>query len=125
MRIKAISIKEPWASAIMKGEKTVEQRTWNTNYRGDLLLVASKSPQSPIAGKAFAICKLVDCRPMTEEDAKKALVEYDPGTYAWVLENVKRITPFGVRGQLGLYDVRLPIETRMSYAYKLYKRGNN
>ena len=39
--IKCISIQQPWAWAIFHG-KPVENRTWKTDYRGDLLIHASK-----------------------------------------------------------------------------------
>ena len=38
--MKAISIKHPWAWAIFHG-KDVENRTWATKFRGDLLIHAS------------------------------------------------------------------------------------
>lgn len=39
---KAISLWEPWASAIRVGAKTWETRSWPTKYRGDLLICAAK-----------------------------------------------------------------------------------
>lgn len=39
---KALSLWEPWASAIRVGAKTWETRSWPTNYRGDLLICAAK-----------------------------------------------------------------------------------
>jgi hypothetical protein len=38
--MKAISIQQPWAWAIFHG-KTVENRSWGTDYRGELLIHAS------------------------------------------------------------------------------------
>jgi len=40
--MKAISLWEPWASLIMTGAKKWETRSWSTNYRGELLICASK-----------------------------------------------------------------------------------
>lgn len=40
--VKAISLWEPWASAVMTGAKTVETRSWHTHYRGELLICAAK-----------------------------------------------------------------------------------
>lgn len=72
--MKALCIRQPWASMIARGEKTIETRTWKTNYRGDLLIIASKAPkfQGLPSGEAIAIVKLVDCRPMTTQDQKAA-----------------------------------------------------
>jgi hypothetical protein len=41
--MKAISIKQPWASLIVTGIKPVENRTWKSNYRGPLLIHAAKT----------------------------------------------------------------------------------
>ncbi|HYH14720.1 MAG TPA: ASCH domain-containing protein [Flavisolibacter sp.] len=39
--MKVISVLQPWASLIVMGEKRIETRTWNTKYRGPLLIHAS------------------------------------------------------------------------------------
>ena len=39
--MKAISIKQPWASLIVHGIKDIENRTWATKYRGKVLIHAS------------------------------------------------------------------------------------
>lgn len=36
--MKAITIKQPWASLICKGIKDIENRTWKTNFRGRILV---------------------------------------------------------------------------------------
>lgn len=41
--VKAISVKQPWAWAIMHGAKTIENRTQMWNYRGPLAIAASKT----------------------------------------------------------------------------------
>lgn len=40
--MKALSIKQPWASLIMAGRKEIEVRTWKTDYRGPLIIHAGK-----------------------------------------------------------------------------------
>jgi len=77
--VKAISIKEPWASMIKSGKKTIETRTWKTDYRGKILLCASKNPKSKISGKAFAIADLSDIKPMTKGDIVKACCDVYEG----------------------------------------------
>ena len=37
---RALSIRQPWASAIAIGSKLIETRSWKTNYRGKLLIHA-------------------------------------------------------------------------------------
>lgn len=39
--MKAITIKQPWASVIVHGIKDIENRTWRTNYRGRVLIHSS------------------------------------------------------------------------------------
>lgn len=106
----ALSIKQPWANMIASGEKIIETRKWCTNYRGILLIVSSKTPRIEPAGYAIAVAKLVDCRPMTRQDEEDACCNWYPGAYSWVLMNTKKIKPFPVKGQLGLYDVDYEIE---------------
>jgi hypothetical protein len=106
----ALSVKQPWASMIAEGQKTIETRTWQTKHRGDLLIVASKSPR--ISGKpvsaALCIVNVIDCRPMTAEDESAACCPVYPGAYAWVLDNVRPIDHFPVRGSLCLYHINIP-----------------
>ena len=118
--MKALSIKQPWAYLIVHGingrKKTIETRTWNTRYRGDLLIVSSKKPM-PGAwvselddvvmgfGLAIGIAELVDCRPMTRRDQLVAMCKIYPGAFSWVFENVRAIEPFAVSGRLRLYEV--------------------
>ncbi len=39
---KALSLWQPWASAIAEGAKRIETRSWQTHYRGPLLIHAGK-----------------------------------------------------------------------------------
>jgi len=39
--MKAISIKQPWASLIIEGIKDIENRTWKTSFRGTVLVHAT------------------------------------------------------------------------------------
>lgn len=41
--MKAITIKQPWATLIALGEKKFETRSWKTKYRGPLAIHAGKS----------------------------------------------------------------------------------
>ena len=93
---------------IRGGSKTIETRTWETDYRGPLLIVASKKPYGLFAGMAVAKANLVACRRMDSWDEDHACCCYDSKLYSWVLEDVVKVNPFPVRGRLGLYDVELP-----------------
>jgi len=41
--VKALTVRQPWASLIVAGIKDVEDRTWATHYRGRLALHAGGS----------------------------------------------------------------------------------
>jgi len=41
--MKAITIKQPWASLIVDGIKDIENRTWKTKFRGRVLIHAGNS----------------------------------------------------------------------------------
>lgn len=113
MKIKAFSIKEPWASMIYNGKKTIETRTWKTDYRGELLLCASKKPESDLSGCAFATCILSDIHKMTEVDVDAACCTVYPNAYAWMLDNIHRLNVlFPVKGKLSLFDVDTNVSNR-------------
>lgn len=38
----ALSIRQPWAWLIANGDKDIENRSWNTTYRGEFFIHASK-----------------------------------------------------------------------------------
>lgn len=116
--IKALSIKQPWASFIATGKKTIETRTWFTTYRGPLLIVSSKQIDKNYPGhnflslglrfgQALAIVDLIDCRFMREKDAGAAMAPYHADLYSWEFANVRQIKPFSVKGRRGLYEVQI------------------
>lgn len=103
--MKALSVREPWLTLIVRGEKSIETRTWKTSYRGDLLLVGSKKPTGVYAGRAACVVNLVDCRPMVAEDEEFARCPVYEGAYSWVIDDIRPLIPFDVRGHLRLYNV--------------------
>lgn len=52
--MKALSIRQPWAWAILHTGKSVENRDWYTEYRGRVLLHASKGCTRAEYGDACA-----------------------------------------------------------------------
>jgi len=112
MKIKAISLHQPWASMIAQGAKTIETRTWPTDHRGDLLIVSTQSPEMPgfLCGYALCVVNVVDCRRMAVEDENAARVKWRPGLWAWVLRDVRPvIEPFRVRGYQRIYEVEIEV----------------
>jgi len=45
--MKAISVRPPWACAIVHGGKDIENRTWKTNIRGTIAIHASRAMSRP------------------------------------------------------------------------------
>ena len=41
--MKVLTIKQPWATLIMQGDKKYEFRSWKTKYRGEIYIHAGKS----------------------------------------------------------------------------------
>lgn len=105
--MKALSVKQPWANYIAKGQKTIETRTWSTKYRGEILIVSSRFPKIHPAGYAIAVAEIVDCRLMNKKDEKMAMCKVYPKAWSWVLKNVRQIKPFSVKGQLSIYEVSI------------------
>lgn len=121
--MKALSLWQPWGSLIATGAKKFETRSWATNYKGPLLICASKRKpdeddifildiEMPLPlGKALCVVELVDC--LATDNMTTAQIgnddrygDFTPGRYAWKLENVRAFKkPFPIRGAQGLFDV--------------------
>ena len=128
--MKVLSIKEPFATLISNKKKSIETRSWKTNYRGEIYIHASKLPVSKerlnnkelmeILGddelhfsKIICKCNLVDCIYMDEEFLKNIKNDrqeyvcghYELGRYAWVLEDVEILKePIIAKGKLGIWN---------------------
>ena len=110
-QIETLSVKQPRAELIARGEKTIEVRGSRTWHRGPLLIVSCKSPAVWKTGCAVAVVDLVDCRPMTKADADAAVRERRRGDQAWVLENPRRVEPLlPVKSQQGIYNVDVELD---------------
>lgn len=108
MVLKAISLKQPWANLVASGKKTIETRKWSTNYRGDLVICSSQNPKIEPYGKALCIVELYDVKPMAKADEKKASIKLYPGAYAWLLRNLRPISPpIPVKGSLGIFNLKM------------------
>lgn len=111
--MRQLSVKQPWASMIADGHKTIETRTWATPYRGLILVCASKRPSNMgPAGVALCVAYLVECRRLVKADRPAALC-YGPDLWAWVLADVRRVAPFPVEGRLGLRPVAPEVARRV------------
>ena len=113
--MKALTIAQPYADLIARGEKVIENRTWFTPYRGPLVIHAGKSKewlesdddrQGLVFGAVVAVADLYDCRRV--EDLPPALMdnEHANGPWCWLLRNIRRVTPpIPHRGAQGLWYI--------------------
>lgn len=112
--MKALSIHPAFAMAIVCGEKSVEFRTWKTDYRGDMLICSTaKKLHGTIPGHALGVVTLVDVVPFEKKHLSAALMspaDYQPGGYAWILTYNRLIVPVPVKGKLSLWDYTGDIE---------------
>lgn len=124
--MKTLTIKQPWATLIIQGDKRFEFRSWKTSYRGDLLIHAGKGidkeamkrlkkyiPEDMPLGKIIGKVKLVDCIKMSPEFKEMLLKENNEiytkssfqENYGWQVENVEVFNhPIPVKGHLSLWE---------------------
>ncbi len=122
--MKALSIKEPWASLIINGYKEYEFRSFKTNYRGKILIHASLKKSPAILefqflnlnyqpGFIIGEATLTDCLKLTpelrEELFKKNNLVYNKisnkAQYAWYLTDIKKYSkPIPATGALSLWN---------------------
>jgi hypothetical protein len=126
--MKALTICQPYAALIVRGDKLVENREWPTNYRGRLLIHAGKSRQwlddedeqefadrgDPLVfGAVVGEARLADVLHIDrirrgEYDAKYPWLKdhaHTNGTWCWVLADVQRYAaPLTWKGAQGLWE---------------------
>jgi hypothetical protein len=57
-------------------------------------------------GHALCAVRIVDVRHMRRGDEEKALIDaIDAEAYSWVLEDIRPVVPFPVKGKQGFFDV--------------------
>ncbi len=117
--MKVLSIKQPFAELILQGRKKIELRKWNTKFRGDFLIHASKNPDIDamkkfgfselptgcIVGKA----KLIEVKKYENgfehlRDKELHLASSYWGNYGFVLVNPARLEEIHIDGKLGFWE---------------------
>lgn len=125
----ALSIRQPWAWAIMNAGKDIENRSWETLRRGPICIHAAKGMTKdefngfvrtihsvslvrpfppgasvPLAselarGGIVGVAEIVDCVTQSESP-------WFFGRYGFVLGNVQSVDFIPVKGALGFFDWR-------------------
>ena len=118
--MKTLSLKQPFAELILQGRKTIELRKWNTKFRGEFLIHASKKPDVD-AMKKFGFnelpcgfilgqTNLTDVKHYTnkeefQKDNNKHLANSEWGDYGFILKDTKRFNkPISALGKLGFWE---------------------
>lgn len=126
---KALTVKQPYADLLTRvvsmdnadqyqAAKTIEVRTRNINFRGDLLICSSAKPVDPwgrhLAGVTCGFVELYDTKPVEEftpEDWDATCIpeKERPRTgFGWLMRNPRRVVEMPIRGQLGVYNIIVP-----------------
>lgn len=134
----AISVRQPWAWAIVHAGKPVENRTWRTSYRGPLLIHAAKGmtkeeyddfrdfyemvivATNPLVAPALPAFDELQRGGIVGRGTLTDCVRQHPslwfsGPYGFVLADVEPVPFQPYRGQLQLFDVPEypnPVEAR-------------
>ncbi len=119
--MKALSLKQPWAELILQGRKKIELRKWNTHFRGEFLIHASKNPDKEgmkqfgfndlpcgfIVGKAeLSDVKKYQSDDEFNKDKNLHLASQEWGTFGFILKNPERINIVPAKGRLNFWEFK-------------------
>jgi len=146
--VKALTVCQPYAELIARGDKTVENRVWEPSHRGLLLIHAGKSlghlahyektvgpaPDKLVYGAIVCVTKLVDvvkydaARPKRVPRGFEWLADdsHAEGPRCLILEDtVRLLKPIAVVGKQNIWevdsDVALAVEKQLA---KIKKQGS-
>jgi hypothetical protein len=126
VRVKTLSVRQPWAFAILHLGKDIENRSWPTDYRGPLAIHASKpidrqavgdlerwleikiNDNELVTGAVVGTVNLVDCLPPDGPGDESPGEWAERGQYHWLLDNPRPLErPIPRLGKLGLFEVEV------------------
>ena len=125
--LKCLSISQPFADLIISGKKSIELRSWNTNFRGEFLIhsplkvrkedckrlkIKTKLPTGMIVGRATLYdVKMYYSQKELTADKKfhYAIAKFPDKKFGFMLKNPKPFRiPIPWKGKLGFFDVEIP-----------------
>ena len=125
--MKCISISQPFADLIISGKKNIELRSWNTSFRGELLIHAPlkirkvdvkrlKIEKKFVTGAIIGKVQLYDVKKYNSTKEIKldqkfhcSTKKFQNKTFGFMLKNSKPLRiPIPWKGQLGIFDVNIP-----------------
>jgi hypothetical protein len=112
--MKALSLRQPWCHAVLYYGKLIENRKWNTHFRGEFLIHAAKSMLPDYYAKAEAF--IVDVLGWADADCAKFRRDFEA-----------RARFGGIVGRSRLVDVVRPLVADLSRGdvERLYPPGVN
>lgn len=120
----ALSIRQPWAWLIVAGHKDIENRSWQSQYRGPVLIHAGKTPaEGDDLDAALRVCDALKL-PEDAEFALGGIVGFAWmtgcvaeskslwffGPYGFTLTGAGALPFRAVRGRLGFFPVEVTAE---------------
>ena len=126
--MKCLSIRQPWALLVCVGARTIENRTWNTSYRGEIAIHAGSykaavkhftqqntwdnSITNTLSfGAIIGVTELYDVVPFAEQEWKDPCAE---GPFCLLLRNSSLFrTPIPHKGRVNLCELSTDIVNRV------------
>lgn len=125
--MKALSIRQPWAWLIVNGHKPVENRTWETLYRGPLMIHAGLQMTRAdheaclifMAGEPL-MARIISQMPRFEDFPRGGIVgqaelvaclrdhesPFFVGPFGFVLQDARPLSFLPCKGALGIFNLR-------------------
>ena len=125
--VKCLSLNQPYAELLISGKKTIEVRRWNTNFRGQFLVHASKKINGEACNRlkidqaklvTGAIVGKVNLYDVISYQSKNSFLKdknkhfassnYDNPKYGFLVNQTNRFEiPIPIRGKLGFFNVEI------------------
>lgn len=132
--VKALTLRQPWAWAVIYGGKDVENRRWRTAYRGPLLIHAGKNSDPDPEASSRLLWTMADPeafgQPRGAWQAREAIIGFvyladvltdspspwaTAGWYQWVFEFPSPVDPLiPCRGRPGLWAPPAAVAERLA-----------
>jgi ASC-1-like (ASCH) protein len=123
--LKCLSLRQPYAELVVAGRKTIETRTWKTNFRGKFLVHASKVidressdilnincsklTRGAVIGLAFVydVKKYSTKQDFIADKDKHFSSIFSEPKYGFLLKDTMKLNkPIPLAGKLGFFEVK-------------------
>ncbi|AXG66458.1 putative ASCH domain-containing protein [Dickeya phage vB_DsoM_JA33] len=123
--MKALSVKQPWAWLLANGFKDIENRSWHTKIRGNVLIHASKGMTRKEYAEAKELCDKLGVRLPQFEDLDRGCIvgmmeifdSVDASDSPWYFGQVgfcvrkaRPCNPIPMKGKLSFFETGIEAE---------------